>query len=126
MKEASQIIGSLEVLKKLERELGHDLEPAIYDKIVGLNDPDLKIIGNTALADTNNDEDYDEWWTCDGCMKPIKPGKTRFDCKTCSNFTFCKSCFRDNDNHPHEFKKEKVPSGNNIPKNAQELISQVY
>lgn len=34
-------------------------------------------------------EKLDMWYSCDGCFKVIKPGKFRFDCKTCDNFTYC-------------------------------------
>jgi protein KRI1 len=42
-----------------------------------------------AFKELEQEDDYDVWYACDGCMNAIKPGKFRFDCKVCDNFTFC-------------------------------------
>jgi len=69
---------------------------------------------------------FDEWFCCDGCYKPIKPGKTKFDCKTCENFTFCSSCFKSNEKHLHEFEKGRVAFSNAPPSNSKELMSKAF
>ena len=42
-----------------------------------------------AFKDLEQEENYDVWYSCDGCYKAVKPGKFRFDCRVCDNFTFC-------------------------------------
>ena len=59
-------------------------------------------------------------------MKAIKPGKFRFDCKVCDNFTFCQKCFKNNDTHSHAFKKKKVPANLTPPENKDMLLKQAY
>jgi len=68
------------------------------------------------IVNENNEEDI--WWSCDGCFKPIKPGKFWFDCKECENFTFCEPCFIENETHAHTFNKKKVKMDFKPPKNA--------
>jgi hypothetical protein len=79
-----------------------------------------------AFKDLEQEGNYDIWYACDGCMKDIKPGKFRFDCKICDNFTFCQKCFRINDTHVHPFKKGKVPLNLEPPENKDDLLSQAY
>lgn len=42
-----------------------------------------------AFKQLEEEDNFDVWYSCDGCMSAIKPGKFRFDCKVCDNFTFC-------------------------------------
>lgn len=79
-----------------------------------------------AFKDLEEEGEYDVWYACDGCMLDIKPGKFRFDCKVCDNFTFCQKCFRSNETHVHPFKKRKVPTNLSAPENKDELLSQAY
>jgi protein KRI1 len=67
-------------------------------------------------------DDWDEWYVCDGCKKAIRPGKMRFDCKQCDNFTFCKGCYKENTTHSHSFKKKKIPLTCKPPENKEYLI----
>lgn len=79
-----------------------------------------------AFKQLEQEGDYDIWYACDGCIKPIKPGKFRFDCKVCDNFTFCQKCFRDNENHAHPFKKKKVPVNLAPPEETDVILSKAY
>ena len=51
------------------------------------------------------EEGYDTWFCCDGCMEPIPELMYRFDCTRCDNFTFCMKCYKANTTHAHRFKK---------------------
>lgn len=79
-----------------------------------------------AFKQLEEEGDYDIWYACDGCIKPIKPGKFRFDCKICDNFTFCQTCFRNNETHVHPFKKKKVPLSLAPPEENEVLLSKAY
>ena len=72
----------------------------------------------------NNDEDNHLWFYCDNCKKPLKPGKIKYECKTCEDYTLCKSCFKTL-NHSHTMKKEKVSVECVPPENAEELIAKM-
>ena len=69
---------------------------------------------------------FDVWYSCDGWIKPINPGKFRFDWKICENFTFCEKCFKNNDSHAHPFKKKKVPVSYAPPENNEELLEKAF
>ena len=96
-----------------EEEKERDLEKA--PKTEDLEIPSPKAIN---IPEPEPEQGYDTWYCCDGCFQPIKPGKHRFDCKTCDNFTFCKTCFKANETHAHEFKKVKIPASNAPPPNS--------
>lgn len=66
-----------------------------------LNDEESGTIPSTC-------DDEEVWWQCDGCLKEILPGKKKFDCTVCENFTLCKSCCRNTD-HEHPLEKSRVP-----------------
>lgn len=67
-------------------------------------------------------EENNLWFYCDNCKKPLKPGKIKYECKTCEDYTLCKSCFKSL-NHSHQMKKDKVPIDCIPPDNAEELIN---
>ena len=69
---------------------------------------------------------FETWFACDGCQKPIEGGEFRFDCNTCDNFCFCERCYRKNKEHLHKFARVKVPHQNKPPKNSKELIQKAY
>lgn len=54
-------------------------------------------------------EQEEQWWYCDSCLKCIKPGKVRYECTKCEDYTLCKSCYQ-TESHEHVMKKEKVPA----------------
>ena len=148
--------GSEAVLAKIEKELGKDFNPEDYDRHMEKafgdqyyedEEADRKEVKNIAkeIEEELQDEDAemqqeeeqmeelpqnaksgDIWMCCDGCHKVIKPGKYYFECQTCDNFCFCKSCYGQNETHAHVFKKEKVPSSFKPPKNAKDLVSKAY
>ncbi len=60
------------------------------------------------------DGQFDTWFACDGCQKPIEGGEYRFDCQTCDNFCFCERCYRRNKDHLHKFSRQKVPLQNKV------------
>lgn len=70
--------------------------------------------------------DFETWFACDGCQKPIEGGEFRYDCSTCDNFCFCERCFKKNKDHFHKFNRQKVPYQNKPPKNSKELIEKAY
>ena len=61
-------------------------------------------------------EQYESWFACDGCQKPIEGGEFRFDCNICDNFCFCERCYRKNKDHLHKFSRQKVPFQNKVRK----------
>lgn len=115
-----------------EKDEESEDEEEAKDEVKGeetVEKPKLKISNRDvkkALKQEAAEGNYDVWWACDNCFKPIKPGKYRFDCKICDNFTLCKQCFSDNETHAHEFKKEKIPSEYTPPKNSAQLLSKAY
>lgn len=64
--------------------------------------------------DADEEADPNEWWLCDSCQKPILPGKKRFDCSVCEDYTLCMDCFRIR-RHPHKFMRRRVPTTSVIP-----------
>lgn len=103
LREAKEISGSSAVLRKIEKELGttfnaddydRRMEHAFGDKYYEEADKD-KVMSDVSDQEEEEDEQGKEemreqvpkpqetndiWWSCDGCLKPIKPGKYRFDC----------------------------------------------
>ena len=49
------------------------------------------------------EDGFNLWFVCDGCMKPIPEEMFRFDCTQCDNFTFCHKCYKKNSTHLHKF-----------------------
>lgn len=81
---------------------------------------------NKEENDDDNNNEYNEeplWFFCDNCKHPLKPGKIKYECKTCDDFTLCKTCYK-SQNHVHPMKKTKVSIENAPPLNAVELIQQ--
>ena len=109
----------------LEKELTSKFDPEKYDKDmqeafdeeyyqdVDEEIPeDLSSVSEIEVPEEIKDEivpmpvtTEDIWWACDGCFKPIKPGKYHFDCTEWPNFSFCEPCFERNESHAHVFKK---------------------
>eukprot|EP01071_Lankesteria_metandrocarpae_P010447 Lankesteria_metandrocarpae@DN5339_c0_g1_i1.p2 len=65
------------------------------------------------LDDTVDDStsSVGEWWLCDGCDRPIKPGRKKYDCIAC-DVCFCAKCEKSSDNptdlHVHPLVKATV------------------
>lgn len=137
-------IAGIKNIDKIQKELENEFDPQEYDKDMNEafdeeyyqeqeeevpegQDPELEISDiNLEEIDENQEKREDVWWSCDGCFKAIKPGKLRFDCKECENFTFCEKCFEENESHAHTFKKKKVKPDFKPPKNATQLISKAF
>ena len=68
-----------------------------------------------------NEDDENEWWYCDDCKKVIKPGKIKYDCTTCDDFTLCRDCFK-TANHVHKMKKNKVALDAKAPDDWEDII----
>lgn len=80
------------------------------------NQPHIELEENLAQFDT--------WFVCDECQKPIEALKNRYDCQVCDNFTFCEKCYSKNSKHLHKFKKEKVGAKEGPPQKYAELLIQ--
>ncbi|CAI2387649.1 unnamed protein product [Moneuplotes crassus] len=101
-----------------------DKEPEITEEQAKLLKKKREV--KQAFKKLEEEGDFDIWYSCDGCMDAIKPGKFRFDCKICDNFTFCQKCFKNNQSHSHPFKKKKVPGNLAPPENKEKLLSEAY
>lgn len=60
------------------------------------------------------------WWYCDQCKRGIQPGKLKFECKECPDFTLCRLCHR-KVKHEHKFAKSKVPA-ESVPPADDEIL----
>lgn len=71
-----------------------------------INDIEDTNENNLNNININNDSD-DKWWYCDLCLKYIKQGSIKYECKTCEDYTLCKKCYKQQ-GHEHIMKKDKV------------------
>lgn len=76
---------------------------------------EIEADGNNNIEDYNADPKGEEagdvseteWWYCDECKEVIKPGKLKYECNECEDYTMCKACYKIL-KHPHLMKKAKV------------------
>ncbi|KAF4658482.1 hypothetical protein FOL47_007968 [Perkinsus chesapeaki] len=73
-------------------------------------------------AEREEQDDEHEWWLCDGCQKPILPGKRLFQCKQCEDYALCQPCHK-NTTHRHAFVKSRVPDGCEPPTGVEQMLS---
>ncbi len=60
---------------------------------------------NKKIEEEEPVENFETWFVCDGCQKPIDGGEYRFDCNTCDNFCYCERCYKRNKEHLHKFNR---------------------
>ncbi|EER06073.1 glutamine-asparagine rich protein, putative [Perkinsus marinus ATCC 50983] len=73
-------------------------------------------------AEREEQDDEHEWWLCDGCQKPVLPGKRIFQCKQCEDYVLCQPCHK-NTTHRHAFVKSRVPEGCEPPEGIEQMLN---
>lgn len=101
--------------EKEENDLEKVIEEKSFDYRSNKEIPDKqKLIENDRedynYDNENENEEDNQWFYCDECLKAIKENKIKYECDICEDYSLCKTCFT-NKNHQHQMKKSKVPLG---------------
>ena len=122
----------LKELNEQIEEFNDKLEDNNEVEVENKEEQESKMELNDEIRQNDENEEYseetpdriEEWWFCDNCQKPIKPGEIRYDCTKCENYTLCKKCLKSS-NHPHKLSKKKVSIACKPPKDYVDLIRRV-
>lgn len=122
--EKTETGGDDEMLKYL-KDVEEDFDESEDEEEVELNERELGRIEEEIGREIDVEDEAPQtstqiWWYCDICKRGIHPGKLKYECSTCPDFTCCQKCERQA-KHPHELKKSKVPPKSVPPPDDQIL-----